>query len=170
MTNTKPNPLEDWNSFFKELTEESPRASVIIASAFLDAQLRVLISKFLVDDPEVVNDLLGNEKKFDRPLSSFGARIGAAYCLGLIGRDIYDDLIIIKKIRNKFAHEMHGYTFDEPEIVKWCKSLKLAKMLTNSIPDFPKSHGSMYLSEVVQLANEIGLRTLAVNKSRRTIP
>ncbi|MCJ7583555.1 MAG: MltR family transcriptional regulator [Anaerolineales bacterium] len=86
--------LDDWKKFFDELQNESPRAAVIIARAFLDSQLQDLLSKFFVDDPKIVDELLGT----DRPLSSFSSRIKTAYCLGLISKNIYHDLETIRKI------------------------------------------------------------------------
>ena len=47
---------------------------------------------------------------------------------------------------------MHGYSFDAPEIVSWCKSLKLAKMLTDSIPHLPELHDNMFILGVTRLA------------------
>jgi mannitol operon repressor len=104
------------------------------------------------------------------PLSSFSSRIKAAYCLGLISHSMYYDLETIRKIRNKFAHKMHGYTFDEPEIVSWCKSLKLAKMLTDAIPDFPNTHRNMFLLGVTQVASRLALRTLEADRNHKSVP
>jgi len=170
MTETKVDPLTDWKGFYEEIQNESARGAVIIASAFLDTQLRNLISKSLIDDPKVVDELLGAEDKPDRPLSSFSSRIKAAYCLGLISKSMYYDLDTIRKIRNKFAHKMHGYTFDEPEIVSWCKSLKLAKMITDAIPHFPNTHGAMFLLGVTQLASWLALKTIEVEQARKSGP
>ena len=158
-------PLDYWNKFFEELQNESPRAAVIIAGAFLDSQLKDLLSKFFVDDPKVVDKLLG----IDRPLSSFSSHIKTAYCLGLISKNIYQDLQVIRKIRNNFAHKTHGYTFDEPEIVNWCNSLKLAKMTTDLSPNLPKTHGRMFILSVTQLAMWLGLKILEAEKNRRTV-
>ncbi|MCQ3977000.1 MAG: hypothetical protein DPW09_26520 [Anaerolineae bacterium] len=170
MIETKVDPLTDWKGFYEEIQNESARGAVIIASAFLDAQLRNLISKFLIDDSKIVDELLGSEDKPDRPLSSFSSRIKAAYCLGLISKSMYDDLNAIRKIRNKFAHKMHGYTFDEPEIVSWCKSLKLAKMITDAIPHFPNTHKDMFLLGITQLVSWLGLKTIEVERVRRSVP
>jgi DNA-binding MltR family transcriptional regulator len=84
--------LTDWKGFYEELQNESARAAVIIASAFLDAQLRDLISKSFVDDHKIVDELLGAEDNSDGPLSTFSSRIKAAYCLGLISKSMYYDL------------------------------------------------------------------------------
>ena len=165
---SKVDPLQDWEGFYKEFENETPRGIVILAGAFLDAQLRNLISKFLIDEPKITEDLLGGEDIGERPLSSFGSRIKVAYSLGLISRSVYDDLIIIKKIRNKFAHRMHDYTFDEPQVIDWCKSLKLAKQLTDSNPRFPNSHGNMFLLSVTAVANWLALWAIKAERSRRT--
>lgn len=170
MNDTKDDLTDDWNKFFEELQNETPRASVIIAGAFLDSQLRALLSKFFIDDAKVVDEFLGSDKNPDRPLSSFSSRIKATYCLGLISKSIYHDLNVIRTIRNRFAHKMHGYTFDDPEIVKLCNSLKLAKMLTDVSLDMPKSHGGMFILGVTQLSMWLGIEILKVEKNRRTVP
>jgi DNA-binding MltR family transcriptional regulator len=163
MKKTTDDPLNDWEGFFEELQSESPRASVIIASAFLDAQLRLLISKTLVDIPEA-------EKFLDHELRTFSSRIKAAYCLGLINENIFDDLNVVNNIRNKFAHKMHGYTFDEPEIVCWCESLKLAKMISDASPHFPKTYGALFITGVTQLATWIGISISETENIHKTVP
>jgi DNA-binding MltR family transcriptional regulator len=167
VTKSEVDPLTDWNGLYQEIQDESPRAAEIIAAAFLDAQLRNLISKALIDDSKIVDELLGTEKSLDRPLSSFSSRIRAAYCMGLISKNIYLDLELVKKIRNKFAHKMHGYNFDEPEIVDWCKSLRLAKQISDVLPRLPKTHQYLFLLGVTQLVSWIAVRTLEVEKIPR---
>jgi mannitol operon repressor len=119
MSDNKVNPLTDWDGFFEEIQNESPRATVIIASAFLDAQLRALLLNSFVDDKKAREELL------DSDLSTFNSRIKAAYCMGLISKSMFHNPNVIRKIRNKFAHEMHGYTFGEPEIIRCCNSLEI---------------------------------------------
>jgi DNA-binding MltR family transcriptional regulator len=163
MSKNKVDPLTDWNGFFKEIQNESPRAAVIIASAFLDAQLRAILLNSFVDDKKVSEELL------DSDLSTFSSRIKTAYCMGLISETLYHDLNIVRKIRNKFAHQMHGYTFDEPEIVSWCNSLKLARMITE-VSSIPKSHGSHFVLGVTQLASWLGMKIIETEKSKKSSP
>lgn len=170
MSKTANDPLADYKFFFKEIQNESPRAAVIISSAFLDAQLRVIIAKSLVDDPKIVDELLGSEDKPDCPLSSFSSRIKMAYCLGLISKSVCHDLDNIRRIRNKFAHKMHGYSFDEPEIISRCKSLKLAKMITDLSPYLPKSHGSMFILGVTQLCMQLGMKIIDTSQQHAKSP
>ena len=163
MSENKVNPLTDWDGFFEELQSESPRAAVIIASAFLDAQLRAILSNSFIDNKKVVEELL------DSDLSTFSSRTKTAYCMGLISESMFHDLNIIRKIRNKFAHKMHGYSFDEPEIVSWCNSMKLAKMISN-VSSMPKSHGNLFVLGVTQLAMQLGMKIIETGKSKKSAP
>lgn len=162
MSENKVNPLTDWDGFFKELQDESPRAAVIIASAFLDAQLRAILLNSFVDKKT-------SEELLDSDLSTFSFRIKTSYCMGLISESMFHDLNIIRKIRNKFAHQMHGYSFDEPEIVSWCNSLKLAKMITD-VTSIPKSHRTHFILGVTQLATWLGMKITETEKSRKSSP
>jgi DNA-binding MltR family transcriptional regulator len=160
MSKEKVNPLTDWDGFFEEIQNESPRAAVIIATAFLDAQLRTILFNSFIDDKKEVEGFLKSS------LQTFKSRTRAAYCLGLISKDIYDDLNTIGEIRNKFAHQMHGYSFDEPEIVNWCKSLKLAKMIAD-VSSMPKSHGNLFILGVTQLAMWLGMKIIETEKMEK---
>ena len=166
---TKPDSSKDWKGFFLKFQKESPRAAAILGVAFLDVQLRQLISNLLIDETNVVDELLGNDKKIDRPLSSFSSRIRAAYCLGLISKDEYEDLNIIRKIRNRFAHRLHDLSFDDHEIVSWCKTLRIPKELLKAV-DWPQSPKNLFLVCVSTLATRIPLRALKIAKERRAVP
>ena len=65
---------------------------------------------------------LSNEKE-DRiftkgPLSRFAAKIAVAYGFGLIDDDLYDDLRVLREIRNKFAHTLNKITFSSPDVIE----------------------------------------------------
>jgi mannitol operon repressor len=159
-------PLKDYKGFLEELQKESPRAAVIVGGAFLDAQLQKLLAKFLINEKNAVNELLGNEDKADRPLSAFSARIKAAYCLGLISKDERDDLNLIRRIRNRFAHRLHDLSFDDKEIVDWCNSLQIPR----GFPMDYQSHGDLFMVGVTLLSSRLGLRIVKAEKERRVVP
>jgi hypothetical protein len=46
------------------------------------------------------------------PLSTFAAKIDVAYVLDTISKDTYDELVIIKDIRNKMAHSKANLSLD----------------------------------------------------------
>ena len=122
-----------WDDFFAELQEESARACAIVGVAVVDDLLRQLLDRALIADSNARRLLLGDITSFDRPLSSLAARSRAAYCLGLITKSEHDDLALLGKIRNRFAHMPQGYSFSESEIVSWCSSLTTPRQFKQAI-------------------------------------
>jgi len=130
---------EDWDEFFHEFAGESDRAAAVLSAAYLDELLKNLIANFLVDDKKAVEKLLDSKKAPHAPLSTFSARITAAYCLGLIDEVQYNDLNTIRQIRNHFAHSLHGLNFNSVTIVKEVNKLKthrLARTVKNTRDEF----------------------------------
>lgn len=109
--------LREFSALFQE--EGNERAAAIVGGAFLDTLLEHILRYFLVDDEKEVERLLEPEQ----PLGTYGARIRVLYCLGLIGKIVRDDLRLVGKIRNRFAHHVNVSFEDEP-IRSWCRSLK----------------------------------------------
>ena len=58
------------------------------------------------------------------PLGTFSAKIKMALCLNIIRKSDFDDLNKIRKIRNTFAHQLHGLIFDNDPVKSWARSLK----------------------------------------------
>lgn len=121
--------LKDYQGLFDELAKESDRAAATVGAAFLDEKLRRLLKAYLIDDEQAVNGLVGDDNTYDRPLSTFGSRASACYCLGLVSKEIKADLDTISKIRNKFAHELHGLSFEEESIQGLTGSLKMVRRI-----------------------------------------
>ncbi|HEY9110162.1 MAG TPA: hypothetical protein VIM92_00110 [Rhodanobacteraceae bacterium] len=100
-----PNQREAAASTFKDLVEElnkeSVRGAMLLGTAWIDDQLTELLKAKLLIPVNSHQDRL-----FDRsePLSDFGPKIELAYRLGLIRRESYDSLKIIRTLRNDFAH------------------------------------------------------------------
>ena len=108
--------LFEFSRLFRDETND--RAMVIVGAAFLDLQLEQIIINFLVDDEKEVSKLL----QPDQPLGTYGNRIRAAYCFGLIGKTIRDDLRLVGKIRNAFAHDLYA-SFEDEKIRAWSSAL-----------------------------------------------
>jgi DNA-binding MltR family transcriptional regulator len=150
------NKLNDWKGFEKEFQNESDRGCVLVGAAFLDNYLRSLIEAFLIDDPKEVGDFLDEEGH----LRSFSRRIKAAYCMGLINKKANDDLGTIRKIRNKFAHELHGLSFEDNQIKGWCSSLQ-TRVKTLSVPS-----RSRFTIAVFLLSQQIALKNLELREKK----
>ena len=115
------------------LQTESDHAVALIAAAFLDEMLASLLQTVFVDSPKVVEALLG----IDRPVSSFSARIKLAYCAGHISEGTYQDLELIREIRNDFAHSRQSLSFDSAIVKDRCNRLRYPMITAGAeSPDF----------------------------------
>ncbi len=92
--------------FLRDHLDVSSREMVIVGCSMLDVALADLIAARLRDDPEEVCDFIGADEDGRAPLGSFGARIQAAYLLGLIGQEHLETLRALKKVRNLLSHRV----------------------------------------------------------------
>ncbi len=84
-----------------ELIKESDRGVILVGAAMLDVRLERAILARLRDDEKVACELFGP----DRPLGSFGAKIKLAYLLGLLTDEERRELDLVRRVRNRAAHE-----------------------------------------------------------------
>ena len=119
-----PDRNKELNLFLQEFQKESDRGAALLGAAMIDDYLRRIIVAYLIDKKRVVDELLSGGNV---PIATFSARNKVVYCLGLISRCEYFNIDTIRAIRNRFAHELHGLSFDNKEIVKLCKKLKFDK-------------------------------------------
>ena len=106
--------------FRQALTVESDRGCALFAAAYLDKSLSDLLYVSLVGNRKIEKDLFEGTT----PLSAFSSRITMSYYLGLISLACRQDLDIIKKIRNDFAHKINANSFDIQLIKDRCRALK----------------------------------------------
>lgn len=102
-----------------DYNEVSDRAVAIVGPAFLDTLLSDILTDFMVDDDSEVKKLL----QPDGPLGTYGSRVTACYCLGLLAPIVTADLRLVGKIRNRFAHDLRA-NFSDAKISQWCQQLK----------------------------------------------
>lgn len=108
-----------FSEFLAEFQKESDRGAALVGAALLDARLeRILRSHFVAG--KSANDLLDGG---NAPLASFSSRIKCCHALGLITDHEKQDTDIIRSIRNVFAHQEHGLTFESTKINGLCSSL-----------------------------------------------
>lgn len=88
-------------SVIEEIGKKSLRSSIITTAAIIDVMLEKLLKKYFVDSSDF-KDLFSGQG----PLSTFSAKIKISYALGLISKELRDDLNLYRKIRNKCAHDI----------------------------------------------------------------
>ncbi len=105
--------FERLNAFAKEFHTESDRAAVVLGVAKLDELLGELLQRFLLpktnhpnDGDELLGVVAGVGGGTEKGLSTFSARIHAAYRLGLISKNFRDSINTVRTIRNAFAHRV----------------------------------------------------------------
>jgi DNA-binding MltR family transcriptional regulator len=145
------------------LEYQNDRASVIVAGAFLDTLLEHMLVNFLVDDEKEVKRLLDP----DQPLGSYGNRVRAVYCLGLINKVVRDDLRLVGQIRNRFAHDLYT-TFEDEKVCSWCLALKWYRVAYTEPPP-GVSAKDLFCVDVNQIAGCLDGLASAVRGDKRTI-
>jgi len=123
----------DFQGFLDEFQRESDRAAAVLGTAYLSQSLRQMIATTLVDDDKLLDGLLEPGK----PLGNLWSRTQAAYCMGLISEDEYDDLNKIGEIRNRFAHDLQGLRFSDKWAKDKCSSLNRPRELSKLAPLTP---------------------------------
>jgi len=111
--------LDYFSGFLKEFQNETDRGAALVGAALLDKQLLELLKSHLLENKESTELLEGGSA----PLGTFSSRIKACYCLGLLTEQEHRELQLVRKIRNEFAHQTHGLTFQEEKIVSLCGHL-----------------------------------------------
>ena len=110
------------NDFLTEFQQESDRAAAVLGPAMLDVLLKDLLTERLVSK-RLGDKLLGRMM----PIGTFSARITLAEAVGLISAQEAKDLHTMRDIRNDFAHELHGITFETQSVRDRCNNLVGAK-------------------------------------------
>ncbi len=106
---------------FAELGGGSDRACAVVAGALLDDVLGRLLEAYLIEHADGADELLSSEN-VNAPLGSFGARIVAAYAVGLLRPGEREALRKVKKIRNSFAHDLE-VDFRDAQVLRLCGEL-----------------------------------------------
>lgn len=104
--------------YMELLNKESDRGAVLISSGFAEQLLRDILLAFMQEKPQSIDLLDGG----NAPLGTFSSRIAACYALGLISDWEHQDLTLMRRIRNDFAHDIHT-SFETPSIIDRCRQL-----------------------------------------------
>jgi hypothetical protein len=167
--NGVPNDWEEIPSIrdlYDTFRQESDRGIALVGAAYLDEGLAVLLESFLIQGKKDVQEVL-RRGQF-APLGTFSARTKAAYCLGLISKNEYEDLNSIRGIRNDFAHQRTDMFFTHTSLEQKCRQLLLWKHFEFWLNEW--SPREIFQFTVALLLSSLGLRTLQAEKQRRKVP
>jgi DNA-binding MltR family transcriptional regulator len=98
---------------FLTLVGQNDEASMVLALAtFIEDTLgRLLVAYFR--NCKATKELV---EGFNAPLGTLSARTKAAYAFGLLTKEQYQDIEILRKVRNHFAHNWEGVSLERSDI------------------------------------------------------
>lgn len=109
-------------SAFEQLDKDSDRAVGLVAASIVEQRLEEMIKFWLADD----DDIRGKLFKVSGPLGPLSVKIDLAYLMGIVSKAGHNDLVIMKGIRNDFAHKLEVDSFKIKSIANRCENLRLA--------------------------------------------
>ena len=134
-----------FSEFLQEFQSETDRGAALVGAALIDDRLERLLESHLLAGKEADSLLSGGTA----PLGSFSARSKVAFCLGLITSLEFKECEIIRRVRNGFAHQVHGLTFADARIRDLCGNLQA------NTPDDGRFNGDarqLFINSVILLS------------------
>lgn len=113
--------MGDWIEINTELENGDDRAKAIVAASYVENNLALAILARLRFMTEAEQRYIYDEEHavfFD-----FASKIDLGWALNLYGEKVRDDLHKIRKVRNKFAHDLDVRTFDHKAVSRYCDEL-----------------------------------------------
>jgi len=115
--------VDDVDGWFDELEQGTDRACALVAVASVSNDLKPLIATRFRELSEAEMDSLFEGR--GAPLQDLNSRIDIAYALRLIDKNVRNNLHILRRIRNAFAHSPIALSFDHPLVAAECKKLHI---------------------------------------------
>ena len=110
---------EELSQFFNVLNSENDRGLALVAAAMIDERLKDILQSFLADNDKTSLLLEG----FNAPLGTLYSRSIACYSLGLIQKNEYEEITLVRKIRNDFGHDWTSACFNDQSVIDRCSNL-----------------------------------------------
>lgn len=121
---TNENPFNDaLKEIGIEISNSSDRGIVLICGSALDGLLGEMLATFLVEGEKREEDLF----KGKGALQTFDSKITLSYYLGLINKNEFDNLKRLQRVRNIYAHQVVGVSFENDKIRGICSNFVIPK-------------------------------------------
>lgn len=156
------NDLQDFTRFLCEFQGETDRGAALVGAALIDLRLSDTLRAFMVSS-KAASDLLDGGTA---ALGTFSSRIKATFAFALIDRHERGECDTIRKVRNEFAHQAHGLTFNDPKILALCDKLQ------SDLPGGREAHVGkprfVFINAVILTVMRLTYRAERVAAERRT--
>ena len=140
-------PLENVEAYILALEKESDRSAAIMATAFLERALYVMLNCSIADWGETRRN-----EWFDgpnAPFRSFSAKIMLAQAIFITGEQTTEQLNRIRNIRNAFAHASSQIDFKTPAIAR-----ETSELLRLELPGTKRPERTRFCLMCIWLARE----------------
>ena len=131
MMNDEPFKSDDHDTAFgginllnAQLRSLDERGLILSLAAFAEDSLGTLLTAFMLPT-EATKQLI---EGFNAPLGTLSARSRAAYALGLVTRDQFEDLERLRKIRNAFSHSWKPISLNDPGIADHVRAINYSNV------------------------------------------
>lgn len=143
--------MPDPGELTAELLGESDRASVILAASQLDDLLANAIALKMSESVEILAGEVDQIFKASGPLGSFSARAEIANLFGVIDNRLFEQLYILREMRNACAHSKHPITFASPLLRNVAVHLHAPRGIT-PLAVFERNAKAAFVMEIVFMA------------------
>ncbi|MEQ8357124.1 MAG: MltR family transcriptional regulator [Kiloniellaceae bacterium] len=136
----------------------APRAAGVMWPAIIEKRIDALFTVGLRPDAAVHNELF----QPSGAIGNYAVKVRLAYMLGWIGKDVYDDLLLVARIRNRFAHVLEATDFTDQKVAAWLGNMKVHKLLPDMLESAKEraeadpSVESLVMADVIKDAIEDG--------------
>lgn len=153
---------KEGKQFYEALGGESTLACVLIGAAALEQGLISLLARFFIEGQT-------SEKFLSEggALGDFKKCADAAYCLGLIPKELYQNLCWVGEIRNLFAHSHLPIDFTDSAVVQLCNKLILSALPKGIFDDYVKTPRNRFSVTVSDAWSKILLTALGTKRRER---
>jgi DNA-binding MltR family transcriptional regulator len=110
---------QESQALYDAVNEEPDLPCVLISTSYLDQCLASLLERHFISG-KTAKRLLDPR---GGPIGTFSVRADICYCLGIISKDLYNNLRTVAEIRNRFAHSYLSISFDDSEVAILCEQL-----------------------------------------------
>ncbi|QMV64799.1 MltR family transcriptional regulator [Pseudomonas berkeleyensis] len=114
-----------------DLANESDRGCVLVAAAMLDEFLEESI-KERIQENNVSNKTVKSLFDANGPIANFSSKILICRSFGIIDDASFHDLMIVRKLRNTFAHTTNEASFLEKDVIQKVRSMHFVQKCMNT--------------------------------------
>lgn len=158
-------PIPGLTEVVAELESGSARSCGIVAASLLDHFLQLaILSRFRPLNSELRDSIFD----FKGAIGGTANKIDVAYALNLFPTEHRHDMIVVNRVRNRFAHDLAIRDFEHREIAQLVDSFQLDEGLRTAKDSGVRNRRESYIDVATYLV--AGLADAAAEEQRPALP